>query len=75
MTDKATRLMIENGFKTGAIESPEMIMQERIRLRITPNIVRYLFREAYKRYEFRRKYENKVLDTSTAQEGKMEAKP
>ena len=69
MTDKETRSMIENGFKTGAIESPETVMRERIRLKITPRIVYELFREAYQRYEERKKHVQKGGSYKTIMRG------
>lgn len=50
MTDQEIKRIIENGYKTGAVEPPETIMQERIILKITPYALHLLFRKAYRSY-------------------------
>ena len=54
MTDQEIKRIIENSYKTGAVESPETIMQERISLKITPYALHLLFRKAYIRYCLRK---------------------
>ena len=54
MTDKNIRKMIEHGYENGIIESPDVIMRERIKLKISPRDVRLMFRSAYRQYFFKK---------------------
>ena len=55
MTDDAMRNWMIQAFKDGRVKTPESIMADRIRLKITPRIVREQFDKALKEAQ-------KVLD-------------
>lgn len=48
MTDDAMRNWMIQAFKDGRVKTPESIMADRIRLKITPRIVREQFDKALK---------------------------
>ena len=53
MTDDSMRNWMIQAFKDGRVKTPESIMADRIRLKITPRIVREQFDKALKEKTFR----------------------